>query len=730
LNSEFLLFLRKPFSVNIAFVIELINNAALLISLGLVYDIFYRQDENRTSTIIQIFFGLSIGLISIVLMSIPAKFAPGVIFDTRTILVCVTGLYFGPVTTVIAILIAAAYRFNLGGVGTIAGIATIITAGATGILWNRYRGKEEKSFSLKELYAFGLTVHVIMLTCMFLLPSGAIQKTIRALVVPAIVIYPIGTMLLGNLLSSRKKRILSEKMLKAVTNHERELADVVRDAPIAIAYEFPEGSLKDCNASFADLTGYSIEELQAINWNDVLTPEKWRAFEKEKLGQLSLQNKSIQYEKEYIHKSGRIVPIELTVTGRFDSDGNFINYISFILDISRRKKFEEEQKLLESQLRQKYKMEAVGVMAGGMAHNFNNSLSIVLGNLELLNYREKLTDAAKEFVQNAQKSVLSSRDLIQQIMTYSRSGPSKLLPMQLSLVVNDTQKLLKSTIPSSVYIQYNVTHEGQNATILANAIQIQEALLNLCNNAVHAMDEKGTLSISLDTVELQRTDISPEHSYCSPGRFVCLSVKDTGCGMTSELITRIFDPFYTTKGVGEGTGMGLSTVQGMINQVGGLIKVRSSLGQGTTFDLFFPITDQVLSSSIDKKEQQIPTGTEQILLVDDDEMLASLVDRMLSDLGYHVTTMTSSAEALKFFTTNADSFDLVLTDQTMPDLLGSDLLQEMIKIKPDMPRILCTGYSSKISAEEAKKLSVSAFLIKPFEHADLARAIRKALDNN
>jgi CheY-like chemotaxis protein len=315
-------------------------------------------------------------------------------------------------------------------------------------------------------------------------------------------------------------------------------------------------------------------------------------------------------------------------------------------------------------------------------------------------------------------------------MAYSRSQQPKMVPTQLEPVITETLNLLRPMIPTSVYLQYNAAPESLETTVLADATRVQEALLNLCNNAVHAMDETGRLTIDLTTTALQKADISAEYSECLPGKFVRLRVQDTGCGMTDELINQIFDPFYTTKGVGEGTGMGLSTVQGMIIQIGGQIKLTSISGQGTTFDLYFPITDNKLQSSPEEKGQPLPRGTEHILFVDDDEMLASLGEQLLSTLGYQVCMMTDSAEALKMFAANADRFDLIISNQTMPNLTGKDLIAEIKKFRADIPTILCTGYSSKIDEEEAAKLGISAFMMKPLDLPHLSQTIRQVLDGD
>jgi PAS domain S-box-containing protein len=525
------------------------------------------------------------------------------------------------------------------------------------------------------------------------------------------------------------RRKKAENTLRESEEKFKALADT---SPLAIyASSGMEQKAEYINPAFTKLLGYTLDEVPTIK-------DLWLLAYPEENYRTAIIDEWQNRVAHAIAAKTEIEPMELVVTCKDGSEKNISWGFSaggkqnwaLGLDLTKRRQAEAERQELEIQQRQKFKMEALGVMAGGMAHNFNNNLSIVLGNLELASLQKNLTLEMQDFLLNAKTGALRSRDQIKQMMIYSRSESQQEVPTQLGPVINETLKLLRSTIPSSIDLQYDATAESQEAMVLADATQIQEILLNLYNNAVHAMEETGQLTISWDRTTLQAKDIPVEYSKCLPGEFVRLSVKDTGCGMTTDMLEQIFIPFYTTKVVGEGTGMGLSTVQGMMIQLGGKIEVRSALGQGSTFKLYFPITGKRLTDTTAVKGSQLPQGTEHILLVDDDEMLVQLGDRMLSELGYQVTSMTSSTEALKLFAAKYDSFDLVISDQTMPDLLGSDLIAELFKIKPDLPSILCTGYSSKITSEQAIGLGIKGFLMKPYEHSVLAQLVREVLDKN
>jgi len=512
----------------------------------------------------------------------------------------------------------------------------------------------------------------------------------------------------------------SEQRFRQISDN---LQEWIWDVDVKGVYTYSSGNM--------NMLGYTHEEIVGKNYFfDFFPAEDREELKNIVFKQFATKQPFRDFINRNLTKNGEVVWFSTSGVPIFDSNGELIGYRGSDTNITERKQAEEQSLELEAQLHQKCKMEAVGILAGGMAHNFNNNLAIILGNLELLNLQKNLTVEAQGFLKNARIGTLRSRDLIQQIMAYSRSQQPKMVPTQLEPVITETLNLLRPMIPTSVYLQYNAAPESLETTVLADATRVQEALLNLCNNAVHAMDETGRLTIDLTTTALQKADISAEYSECLPGKFVRLRVQDTGCGMTDELINQIFDPFYTTKGVGEGTGMGLSTVQGMIIQIGGQIKLTSISGQGTTFDLYFPITDNKLQSSPEEKGQPLPRGTEHILFVDDDEMLASLGEQLLSTLGYQVCMMTDSAEALKMFAANADRFDLIISDQTMPNLTGKDLIAEIKKFRADIPTILCTGYSSKIDEEEAAKLGISAFMMKPLDLPHLSQTIRQVLDGD
>jgi CheY-like chemotaxis protein len=373
---------------------------------------------------------------------------------------------------------------------------------------------------------------------------------------------------------------------------------------------------------------------------------------------------------------------------------------------------------------QSQKMEAIGTMAGGIAHDFNNMLTIILGNAEIALLDIPDDNPAKNSVNQIILASQRVKELVKQILTFSRRSEQQLLPLRLYSTVDESLKLLRSTIPTTVSIVQNFSEDCD--TILGDPTQIHQLLMNLCSNAVYAMDEKGTLEISGTMIHLDENDTAYQ-SGLKPGNYLKLSVSDTGAGMPKAVQDRIFDPFYTTKGVSEGTGMGLAIVLGVVNSHGGFIKVHSEPGKGTKFSIYFPVLDNVYSEKTEEIAEEYPPRDEHLLFVDDEEMLAMMGGGMLERLGYKVTVKTSSSDALECFKANPEAFDLVITDQSMPNMSGAELSIEILKSRPDIPIILCTGYSKKITEKKAREIGIRKYLTKPFTITQLEKSIRETL---
>ncbi|MGA2108684.1 MAG: ATP-binding protein [Syntrophorhabdales bacterium] len=386
----------------------------------------------------------------------------------------------------------------------------------------------------------------------------------------------------------------------------------------------------------------------------------------------------------------------------------------------------EERRRAEAQLRQAHKMEAVGTLAGGIAHDFNNILAAIIGFSEIAQEKTPEESPARRHMERVFAAGIRGRDLVKQILAFSRQAEPEMHPLKLVAVVRETLKLLRASLPRTIDIRTNL--RGESGSVLADPVQMQQVLMNLCTNAAHAMKRGGgRISIDLTGFAFSSPEDAPDPTM-SPGSYARLSVTDTGVGMSPELLEHIFDPFFTTKAAGEGTGLGLSVVHGIVANHGGAITVSSEPGLGSTFTIYLPKVVVEQSRESADEGGSIPRGHESILFVDDEEDLITIGDAMLTDLGYRVTAKTDAREALALFRLDASRFDLVITDQTMPEMTGVELAGEICTIRPDMPIITCTGFSYVVDADSARAAGIKAFAMKPLTKREFARTIRKVLD--
>jgi nitrogen-specific signal transduction histidine kinase/ActR/RegA family two-component response regulator len=392
--------------------------------------------------------------------------------------------------------------------------------------------------------------------------------------------------------------------------------------------------------------------------------------------------------------------------------------LNFIRDIT-------EQRKLEDRLKMAQKMEAIGTLAGGIAHDFNNILSPIMGYTELV--MDELNPGSKAYKNLSQvfNAANRARELVQQILTFSRQSEREPTPLKIQLVVNEALKLLRASIPAN--IKFDLSIDKNCAPVLADPTQIHQIVMNLCTNAYQAMHEQGGLLM----VKLEEIEIIPgepgSHDGLTAGRYILLQVSDTGHGMEHSILQRIFDPFFTTKEKQHGTGMGLSVVHGIVKQHKGLIDVQSEPGAGSSFRVFLPAHTSG-SELIDLPEAKVFIGNnETILLVDDEKAILNLLKQLLEDLNYKVVTCEDSLEAVEIFKERPNTFDLVITDQIMPNLTGDLLAKQLLQIRSDLPIILCTGFSESLDEEKSRQIGIHSVIMKPVLKSSLSGSIRQAL---
>jgi PAS domain S-box-containing protein len=497
------------------------------------------------------------------------------------------------------------------------------------------------------------------------------------------------------------------EMRTAELKRQAELLDLAHDA---IIVRDIKGTISFWNSGAVDTYGWTKDEATGDTVRRLLKTKS--AVPLRRIMEEVQQAGRWEGELTHTRKDGKQIVALSRWALRRGEDGP-VQVMEINRDITDRKEAEE-------QLRQSQKMEAIGALAGGVAHDFNNILAAILGFAEMaLDDIPKGTPLERK-LKHILNSSIRGRDLVKQILAFSRKTKHERQLLSLSPLIQETVRLLRASLPSSIRIAINA---AVGSMVVANPIEIQQIVMNLCTNAAYAMENSGTLAISLSDLEINpgaRSDLLP-------GRYVRLTVKDTGIGMDRKTMRRIFEPFFTTKQVGEGTGMGLAVVYGIVKSLNGDITVESAPGIGSTFDIYFPRAGDETAfegTAVDDRSDD----RERVLFVDDEDLLAELGKEMLEKLGYSVTALTDSTEALKHFSSDPSRFDFVITDHTMPHMTGLTLARELLKIREDIPIILCTGHSDGISSDVAKAHGIGSFLMKPVARQELAEAIRSVLD--
>jgi signal transduction histidine kinase/CheY-like chemotaxis protein len=383
-------------------------------------------------------------------------------------------------------------------------------------------------------------------------------------------------------------------------------------------------------------------------------------------------------------------------------------------------------KQMEERLRQVHKMESMGTLAGGVAHDFNNILAGILGYAQLVEMYRGEPGKVKNFIEQVIKAANRASGLVQQILTFSRHSEYQKQPLNLFNLVKEVLSLVRASLPSTIEIRENLVSK---ATIMGDPTQIHQVIMNLCTNASHAMgDTPGVLTVALNNIEISESKKVAGFSM-DKGKYVELEIRDTGHGMADTVLERIFDPYFTTKGIGKGTGMGLAVVYGIVKTHQGLIKAESDVGSGSSFRVFFPIPDQEVSAPLpEKKHPAGSPGSERIMLVDDERDILDTLKAILEKQGYKVTAFEDSPSALETFAGDPGSFDLIITDMTMPRMAGDEFATQVLKIRNAMPIILCTGFHERFNEAAALKMGLCKYVQKPISGMELAGLIRDVLD--
>lgn len=496
---------------------------------------------------------------------------------------------------------------------------------------------------------------------------------------------------------------------------EKDLAQmasaVVHTSEIIIITDL-KGVIEYVNPAFEKITDYRCNEVSGKKtdflWGDELDGEAYRDMR-----QAIIDGSVWTGRLPYRNKDGLLLIGEITVSPIYDVYRKISGFVVIARDVS-------DQLKMETQLRQSQKMEAIGTLAGGIAHDFNNALAAIRGFSEISLAKLSADSDVRRYLENVLAAADRAAEMVKQILIFSRQREVESRPVQLNLIIKEALKLLQPSLPASIEIQSELETD---ALVMADPTQMHQMFINFCTNAAHAMPDGGKL-----TIILEEDRAGAEKLGLASGPYVKLQVIDTGEGMSADVQERTFEPFYTTKNEGEGTGMGLAVVHGIVKNSGGTITVSSRLGSGTEFTVYLPITNA--ESPVKKMVAAgLPEGSERILFVDDEDSLVALAGEMLLPLGYQLTFKNSSSEALEIFLDDSKAFDLVISDLAMPEMSGLQMAEKMLKIEPELPIIICTGYCSGETEKKIHALGIRGLLMKPLTMEKMAKRVRQVLDD-
>jgi PAS domain S-box-containing protein len=511
-----------------------------------------------------------------------------------------------------------------------------------------------------------------------------------------------------------------EHHLSTIRRAEKKYRGIFENALEGIYQTTLDGRILSANPAFARILGYDspgqlMEQIVNIGEQHWKNPDE----RQEMVRELIAHGTVTAYETRMVRRDGQLIWVQINGRPVYDASGNLSHLEGMVQDIT-------EKMQLENQIRQSQKMDAIGTLAGGIAHDFNNMLGVIIGCTELAMDGIAEGGKTRADMERVLDASLRAKALVRQILTFSRQSESEFKPLIVAPFLKEVVKFLQTTLPANMEVR--LAPGSDDFTILADPTQLQQILLNLCTNAAHALTpEGGVIDISLtEQIVAAPEDMPP--TDLTPGAYVHLVVRDNGQGIAPEDLHRVFDPFFTTKKVGEGTGLGLSVVHGIVKNHGGAVYAESEPGRGTAMHVFLPSLKHPGFEPAPESNVRPPEGSEKVFLVEDEPVLADILRRILSGLGYQVRLYTDPQEALRFFQGNPDRFDLALLDHNMPGITGIELAARMYRLQPELPMVLFTGMNIELLRQEAEKAGIRSLLNKPLNRIELALAVRKVLD--
>ena len=518
----------------------------------------------------------------------------------------------------------------------------------------------------------------------------------------------------------RKIKFLERTLIQS----KNEMSAILDNIPDMVWMKDKNARYLFVNRHFSKYLGLQSEDIIGKNVFDIWDKKTATGFFEDDQCVFS-KGKSLKKERSITHDNGNREWVEIFNKPLFNDVGKVVGTVGVARNITEKKYAEDERKELEIQLRQSQKMEAIGTLAGGIAHDFNNILAAVMGYTEIAIEELPESHHLKEKLERVLSAGARGKALVNQILTFSRQKEKEQQQVNLSILVEEALKMLRPLIPSTINIQSHL--QSSSNMIIADPTQIHQVIINLCTNSSHAMRQNGgNLDISVEDVYLDHKSAA-QYVDLKPGPHVVMTVTDTGHGMDKSIVGRIFEPFFTTKKMGDGTGMGLSVVHGIVKGLKGTIMIESEPGKGSAFKVFFPSINGN-TKPVEKYAEGLYSGDERIMIVDDESAIVEVTKEMLESLGYRVDAFSDSLEALSCFKKNTGGIDLVITDQTMPSMTGEQLSKMIKQIRPSIPIVMLTGYSEEMTEEKALEMGIEAYIMKPFAKKDLALSVRQFLD--
>ncbi len=706
--------------------IDLIYNLAMLIALSVVsgfVDLRWKRGT-WTGALLQ---GVVFGGAAMIGMLRPFVMGPGLIFDGRSVMISLGALFFGPWTAGVACLMTMPLRMIQGGPGAMMGVMVLLVSAGIGMgfHWNR-RGKTGELSAL-ALLAFGILVHVGMLAMTVFLPAEMRLPVLKRISLPVMLIYPLATVLIGKILTDQASR---DRLLGTLREERERLAGILKGTHVGTwEWNVQTGEIL-INERWAEIIGHTREELLPVSietWKAVTHPDDLRAstalLERHFRGEVDYY----EIELRMKHKNGKWVWI--LDRGRVTSwtkDGKPLMMMGTHQDITERKQAEADKDRLETELLQSQKMESVGRLAGGVAHDFNNILTVILGHSEMALEQVDPSQPIHHDLLEIHRAAERSAEITRQLLAFARKQTVAPVVLDLNPTIGGLIQMLKRLIGEGIHLSWQPAETVWKVKV--DPSQVDQILVNLCANARDAIAGVGSITIATENTRFDEAWCE-EHPDCLAGEFVRLAVADTGCGMDGEILEHIFEPFFTTKELRKGTGLGLATIYGIVKQNEGFIQVESAPGKGTTFRIHLPRhAEEAEPKRAEPEAKPLARGHETLLLVEDEEPILQMTKEMIERQGYTVLAASTPGEALRLAREHAGEIHLVLTDIVMPEMNGRDLAAELLSLHPRIKRLFMSGYTADVIADNGILHDGVHFIQKPFSGTELAARIRAALD--